>query len=313
MRAQPKGGYGTGPRAETGGHFEWKLDGKDISSILKSVEGGFPKQKIIDERIGSDAEHIKHGGTWEIDPITIDFGLAGAEHVLKWIQKSWQNDPSTCSGEIVHLNFNKRQTFVNEFSDAQILETTFPVLDGSSREGAYLKVKFLPQAVVLKQKAGPPVKLLTGIKQKQWLSSSFRLKLDNIGNLDKVNKIESFTIKQSVKPFYVGRDKFPTLIPTDIQYPNLSCTIAEAYAGDLLQWHESNVKGRSEKASQINGSIEFLNAAKNPVFALKLTNVGLASLNIVQSTANEEKIKRVKFELFVGQMDLDSGSRIGFE
>lgn len=303
----------TGPRAYAGGHFEMMIDGHKTTSFLKSVDGGYPKQKVIDHAIGSDGQRMKHGGTWEIDPVTIDFGLAGSQEVLKWIQGSWRNDWSTRNGEILHADFNLKQTFVQEFTDAQILETTFPVLDGSSNEGAYLKVKFLPQTVVLKQKPGAQVTAVGGTKQKQWLSSSFRLNLDGIRGVEKVAKIESFTIKQAVKPFYTGQDRFPQLIPAGIQYPNLVCTISEAYANDLLKWHLENSKGKSEKQGQIGGSLEFLNAAKKAIFKLNLSKVGLASYQILQSTANEAKLKRVKFELFVSEMDLDGDKGLGLE
>jgi hypothetical protein len=288
------------------------IDGHKATSFLKSVDGGFPKQKLVDEATGSESGRIKHGGTWDIDPITIDFGLAGANEVLKWIQGSWRHDWSTRNGEIVHADFNLKQTFIQEFTDAQILETTFPTLDGSSREGAYMKVKFLPQTVVLKQKAGAQVTAIGGVKQKQWLSSSFRLNLDGIPDVDKCNKIESFTIKQAVQKFYVGQDRFPQLIPAGIQYPNLVCNIAEAYAKDLLEWHRKNMSGKKEKESQIGGSLEFLNAAKKPIFRINLYEVGLVSYGVMQSTANEDKLKRVKFELFIGKMDLD-GKSIGLE
>ncbi|MGE0399295.1 MAG: hypothetical protein AB7T06_21465 [Kofleriaceae bacterium] len=303
----------SGPRAYAGGHFEMAIDGHKTTSFLKSIDGGYPKQKIIEETHGGEIEKVKHGGTWEVEPLTFDFGLAGSDEVLKWIQGSWRRDWGTRNGEVIHADFNMKQTFIQEFLEAQILETTFPELDGSSKQGAYLKVKFLPQTVILKQKAGAQLAPLGGIKQKQWLASSFRLNIDGIPDADKVNKIESFTIKQSVKPFYTGQDRFPQLVPTAIQYPNLVCTIAEAYAKDLLKWHVENSKGKAEKKSQVGGSLEFLNAAKKPIFRLNLYQLGLLDYKVMQSTANEDKLKRVRFELFVHKMDLDGAKGLGLE
>jgi T4-like virus tail tube protein gp19 len=300
-------------RAYAAGHFEMAIDGHKTTSFLKSVEGGYSKQQVIDEPTGTEAMRIKHGGVWDIDPITIDFGLAGANEVLKWIQGSWRHDWSTRNGEIIHADFNLKQTFVQEFSDAMILETTFPTLDGSSREGAYMKVKFQPEKIVLKQKAGTQVSGLSGNKQKSWAASSFKLTIDGLSDLDKVNKIESFTIKQGVKKFYVGQDRFPTLHPTKIEYPNLVCNIAEVYAKDLLKWHQELSKGKAEQKAQLTGSLEFLSPEKKPIFRLNLYEVGLASYQVLQSTANEDKIKRVKFELFVGKMDLDGAKGLGLE
>jgi hypothetical protein len=309
--ASKKQGYGPGPRAYPGGYFEMLLDGHKSASFLKSVDGGFATQQVIDNSGGSSTYHQKYGGPLDVEPMTIDFGLAGAFEILKWIQGSWRGDWSTRNGEIVHADFNLKQTFSHQFSDAMITETTFPALDGGSNEGAYAKVKIQPQTVVTEQKPGAQLRPNEGIKQKQWLSSSFRLNLEGISQLDKVNKIESFTIKQGVKKFWIGQDRFPTLHPTGITFPNLICTIGEAYAKDLWKWMDEVKKGKPE-AQQTTGSLEFLNGAKQTIFRLNLYEVGLKICSIVQSTANEAKIKRVKFELFIGKMDID-GKGLGLE
>ena len=235
----------TGLRPYTGGHFEMVLDGHKLASTFKSVEGGWPKQQVIDEPTGSELFHIKHGGIWDNDPITIDFGIAGSYEIFKWIQNSWRHEWQTRNGEIIHANFNKRQTFVQEFQDAHILETTFPTLDGQSRESSNIKVKFQPEKVVLKKldstSGGTQFPAVSAGKQKSWNASKFRLNLEGISNLDKVAKIDSFTIKQSVKKLYTGQDRFPELCPTKIEFPNLIGYIAESYSADLLKWHQENM------------------------------------------------------------------------
>ncbi|MFN0251842.1 MAG: phage tail protein [Kofleriaceae bacterium] len=303
----------TGLRPYSAGHFEILLDGHKTSSALKSVDGGWMKMQLIDEPTGSELNHVKHGGILDIDPVTIDFNMAGAYEILKWIQSSWRKEWSRRNGEIIHADFNKKQTFSQEFSDALITETTFPTLDGQSKEVPNMKVKFQPEKVVLTKKEGAQIKSNQGVKQKTWLASSFRLSIEGISNLDKVNKIEAFTIKQGVKKLYVGQDRFPTVEPTKIEYPNLVCTIAEAYGADLLKWHQDVMNGKKEAEGQLTGSLEFLNAAKESLFRLNLYEVGILSFSIVQATANEDKIKRVKFELFIGRMDLDGEKGLGLE
>ncbi len=300
-------------RPYSGGHFEMVLDGRGTSSTLKSVDGGWPKQQVIDEPTGSELFHIKHGGVWDNDPITIDFGIAGSYDIFKWIQGSWRHKSETRNGEILHANFNKKQTFVQEFQDAHILETTFPTLDGQSREPANIKVKFQPEKVVMKRAEGAQFSPVSARKQKSWVASKFRFSLEGISNLDKISKIESFTIKQGIKKLYTGQDRFPELVPTKIEFPNLVCHIAEAFSGDLLKWHQDNIKGRGEKDGQLSGALEFLTAAGDSLFKINLYEVGLVQYQILQATANEDKIKRVKFELFIGRMDLDGGKSKGFE
>ena len=48
------------------------------------------------------------------------------------------------------------------------------------------------------------------------------------------------------------------------------------------------------------------------LFRINLYEIGLGHCQIPQSTANADQIKRVKFELYVGRMDID-GKGMGFE
>src|SRR5262249_41577276 len=134
------------------------------------------------------------------------------------------------NGQISHADFNLQQTFEHEFYDALITETTFPALDGSSKEGGYLKCKIQPERVVTKIAPGPQLASDYSPKQKMWMPSAFRLTLDQIDNMQYTNKIESFTIKQGVKKLFTGADRFPQVEPTKIEFPNLSGTISLGYA-----------------------------------------------------------------------------------
>lgn len=303
------------PSAYASGHFELNIDGHKTTSFLKAVEGGNPKQGVVSEATGSELTQMKHGGVWEIDPITIDFGMSGAKEILKWIQGSWRKDWSTRNGEIIHADFDLKATFVQEFSDAVILETTFPTLDGSSREGAYMKVKFQPQNVLLKKENGARTSGIMSAKQKMWLCSQFALHLDGIEGLEHINKIDSFTIKQNVKKFYSGDpdEKFPQLIPTKLEFPNLVCYMAEGHAHKVLNWFNSNkgAKDMERKQQLQSGALEFNAPDGRVVFRINLYEVGLANYQVVSANANEDKIKRVKFELFVGRMDIDGDGALG--
>jgi hypothetical protein len=82
----------------------------------------------------------------------------------------------------------------------------------------------------------------------------------------------------------------------------------------LLKWVQDNAKGNAENKAQLTGSIEFLGPDRETVvFRLNLYEVGLVSYSLLPSTANEDKLKRAKFELFVGRMDLDGASLSGLE
>ena len=295
-------------RAYTAGHFELAIDGRTTTAYLKTIDGGFVKANVIEEPVGPSNERIKHTSTVDIDPLSIEFGLSGAQDVLKWIQDSWKREFTRCSGQVTHADFDYNSTFEHEFMNALITETTFPSLDGSSKEAAYLKIKLQPEHVKSRPvpSGGGKLKGSGGVKQKMWLPSSFRLNIDGIRCAQHVNKIESFTIKQGIKKQYIGTERYPQIEPTKIDFPNLSCTIALAFADELLKWYDSAiVKGVEDSTAQKTGSIEFLSPDRKTVlFEVKLFEMGLASLQVMQSTANSDQIKRVKFELYVGRMEL---------
>ena len=306
-------------KASTAGHFELVIDNgsgatKPTTAYLKSVDGGYVRAGLMDEPIGPENYRIKHTSVVSIEPFALEFGLSGANDVLKWIQQSWRKEWSRRNGEIRHGDFDFNQTFTHEFYDALITETTFPTLDGASKEAAYLKLKIQPERVVSKKQDGSALQAITGSKQKMWMPSGFRLTLDGIAGMEYTNKIDSFTIKQGVKTLYVGAERFPQIEPTKIEFPAISGTIALGYADALLAWYDKAVvAGAADPSQQRSGSLEFLAPDRSEVlFRINLYEVGIHHAQIPQSTANMDQIKRVKFELYVGRMDID-GKGMGME
>jgi hypothetical protein len=302
-------------RSYTSGHFELLIDGHASTAYLKSVDGGFAKAQLIDEPVGPQNERVKHTSVVDIDPFTIDFGISGANDILRWIQGSWNKKYGRRNGTVSHANFNLKKTFEHEFREALITETSFPALDGSSKEAAYMKIKIQPEYVKARKLAGTEMAQGNlGTKQKMWMASGFRLNIDGIDEMKYTNKVEAFTIKQGIKKLYTGQERFPQIEPTKIEFPNITGTIALEYADKLLKWHDDYVmKGQSDPKAQKTGSIEFLTPQRDKtIFSINMYEVGLQSVQVLASQANQDQIKRVKFELYVGRMDLD-GSYLGLE
>ena len=297
------------------GHFELRIDRQVSTAYLKAVDGGHIKTAVIDEPVGHENQRIKHTSVAEIEPFTIEFGLSGAKDVLKWIQASWRKEFARHSGQISHADFDLYETFRHEFFDALIAETTFPTLDGASKDPAYIKIKLQPERIITQKiQGGARVTSVGGQKQKLWTASSFRLTMDGIPEFKSVNKIESFTIKQGIKKLYTGEERFPEIEPTKIEFPHLSGTLALGYCDALLDWHEaSNRTGSSDPKVQKHGSLEFLGPDNDVLFRIELYEVGLHSFSVVASTANSDQIKRGKFELYVGRMDIDGKGILGLD
>ena len=296
-------------RSYTAGHFELQIDGHTSTAYVKSVEGGHAKSTAVTEPVGPAVGRIKHSGPMEIDPISLELGLAGSQDILKWVQDSWNRKYTRRNGQITHANFDLQPTFEHQFSNALITETTFPALDGASKEAGYLKIKLQPESVATSKTAGN-AKIGGGhnAKQKLWLTSAFRFNIDGLDEMKYVNKLDSFTIKQGIKPVNIGQTRWPEFEPTKLEYPTISGTISLEYADKLMEWHKAVVlDGKTDPEHQKHGSIEFLSPdRKSTIFTVEMFYIGISSLTVMPSRANSDQIKRVKFELYMENMKLDS-------
>ena len=306
-------------KSYSAGHFELEIDGHESTAFLKSIEGGWPKASIADEPMGGQLHRSKQVTLVEVDPISVEFGMTGANDLLQWIQGSWNRQWDRRNGQMTHADFNLHTTYEHEFYNALVAETTIPTLDAASKESGYIKCKIQPETVLVKTLPGTGARVngRMGLKTKQklWTPSAFRFNLDQLDDMQYTSKIESFTIKQGIKKLFTGADRFPAIEPTKIEFPNLTGTISLAYADKLLKWQDDYIrKGRKDHDQQKSGSIEFLSPDRSQtIFRINLFQVGLISAQIMPSQANQDAIKRVKFEMYVHRMELDGSGKLGFE
>jgi hypothetical protein len=296
-------------KSYTSGHFELEIDGHKSTAYLKSVDGGHLKANAVIEPIGGHNQQIKSVSTMDIEPFTIDFGISGSKDIFNWVRQSIDKKYVRRNGCITHANFDLQRTYEHEFFDALITEMTFPALDGAAKDTSYLKLKIQPERTA-ERKIPPGAKInpTGGVKQKLWTANSFRFTIDGVAGTEYSNKIEAFTIKQNIKKHYTGEDRFPRIEPTKFEYPHIVGTLGLDYADDLLKWHKDYLhKGMSEPAAQRSGAIEYLAPNKKDVlFRIDFFEAALHNLQVQQSQANQDAIKRVKFDLYVGRMQIDS-------
>jgi hypothetical protein len=300
------------------GFFFLELDGehKYGGSYLKEVHWGAVKGSVLAEPIGPDHTKFKHIGSFETEPIQFDIGMAESKPVLEWIKRSWSRDFSRLSGCISHLDFDCKTRHQQEFFEALILETTFPTLDGSSTESAYLTVKLLPEFLKDKDGDGQVLQPATTVDlqaatehQKKWVSSNFRLNIEGV-DCRYVNKVESFSVTQKVKPLLFGSSRMPEIEPTGIEFSEVSVTLALAHAQDFIDWHRTViVEGKKDINAEREGFLEYLAPNHEDVlFTVNFERMGIHSLDVEKGQANESSIKRVKVTMFVESMTLDYGS-----
>lgn len=310
-------------RSYAGGHFQLSIDGHESTAFVKSIDGGWQRAQVIDDPHGAHSDRVKHMGTVEIEPISVELGLSGAGGLLAWMQGSWNREWNRRNGEILHANFDLIETYQHEFFDALITEATLPACDASSKDSGFVKVKFQPERIKTRKLAdneaggGRRVAGFQGptVKQKMWTSSAFRFVIDGIDEMQFTSKIESFTIKQGIKKMYIGADRFPQIEPTNITFPNITGTIGLQHARGLMKWHQDYIqKGIQDVPQRKSGRLEYLSPDRSSVlFSVNMHELGISYVGVESSTANSENIKRVKFELFCPRMEMDGPNAKGFE
>jgi hypothetical protein len=301
-------------RSYTAGHFHLEIDGMPSSAYVKSFEGGWAKRNAVDEQVGANNLRIKHVTTAEIDPITLEVGMAQSDFLLQWIANSWKRSFARHDGQVVHADFNYRAQFTHEFKGALIEETAFPTLDAASKDLLYLKVKLRAETANYVLQSGEKI---TGTQKglaKLWSANAFRLRVDGL-DTSKVSKIDGFSVKQGIKQVSAGIDTMPQLEPTKIDFPDLKVHMSLHHAGPVLDWYKTVVvKGIADPDGTRNGAIEFLAPNRSDVlFAVDLYDVGIKAFSIPKTEANSGQVQRCSFDLFVGRMELSTTDRRGLE
>ena len=70
-----------------------------------------------------------------------------------------------------------------------------------------------------------------GVNQKKWLPSNFRMDIVGV-DCSHVSRIDSFTVKQTIRPLYTGMTRFPELEPTGVEFSNLTLYLSEEYGDE---------------------------------------------------------------------------------
>lgn len=289
-------------RSYTAGRFACDIDGQ-IVGFVKSVSGGNIKGEVATHQLGPENIQKKHLATIVHEPFTVEFGMGMSKGFYEWIAQSFRKSHITKNGSIIAADFDYYSQSIREFYNAQITEVTVPALDGSSKEPAYMTLKFEPERIRYLKGDGNQIQGQIGPSTKKWLCSNFRLELGDLP-CERVAKIDSFTWKQSVIKDEVGSFREPTKHPAKVEVPNLKLTISMADVEPWQAWHESFViQGACSEADEIDGSITFLGPDMSEELArIDLFHCGIISMQAAKSEANKEEVARFEVEMYVEEM-----------
>jgi len=291
-------------RSYVSGNFFFELN--DVKcGYLKSIDGGGISAEVINEPTGPTYFTKKHIGQPKYEDFTMQIGFSMTRAVYDWIAASWAMNYMRKDGLITALDYNMSPKSARRFARALITETTLPACDGASKEPAYMTVKFSPEEIRYEK---PGDKKFTGEygknEQKMWLPSNFRLAIDNL-DCKKVNKIDSFTVKQTAVTDDIGDARDMLKEPGKLEFPNLKISFAEVNAQNWIDWHEDFViRGNNDEGREKTGSLTLLSPNRSDeLCTVNFYNLGIFKITPDKSEANADQIKRVTAELYCERME----------
>jgi hypothetical protein len=295
-----------GGRTYTAGRFLLALDGV-ACGFVKGVEGGAIAAEVVKEAIGSTYYAQKHLGAIRFEELTLGIDLSLDQRVYQWLADTLAGKFVRRDGSIVALDNQLKPVSEREFVRSLLSEVTFPALDASSKEPAYLTIKLAPELTRSKAGSGASGKGVS-TKAKAWQSQNFKLEIDEL-DCTKVAKVDSFTITQKVATDQIGDARGRRKQPASLEVSNLRITLAESSAKTWTSWFDAFViKGNNSPEHERNGKLSFLAADRKTVLGeVSFFNLGIFRLEPEPRSAGVEQVARVHADLYCERMELKIG------
>jgi hypothetical protein len=288
-----------------------RLDGLPAAdlSFIQSSGGGTVFADVTSTTLAGDHFAHKQPGLPKNEDVIVRLGTSMSAALFEWIAGSWGPTPESRDGAILGCDHTFKIRRERQFHGALVAETTFPTLDGASKQSGSVTVRIRPAGLSPETDPGTPlvVPIGPGAKQKLWLASNFRLQ---IGGLDcsKVSRIEAFTVRRAIDTIASGSGGM-SLQAGMVDFPNLRITLSTASAATWAAWHQDFVvNGNNGPGAERAGSLSIL----APNLQSELVRIELLGLGIVRfAPETDEKggsvLSRMTAELYCEQMQLLPG------
>jgi len=227
-----------------------------MAGFVKEVSGGDAVADVVAEKLGSDHLTKKHLGPLKYEEVNFKCGTGMSSQLYEWIKTGFNQTSHSRGredGAILFADMDNTEVSRLTWTHGLISEFGMPALDASSKDSAMMTLKFHPETTRKTWGGGGKLSFpADAAKQKKWLPSNFRLRIDGCENgCVKVNKIEALTIKQKITENAIGEQRDYQKEPTSVEIPNLVITLAESHADDFYRWHENFViKGNNGETEE---------------------------------------------------------------
>jgi len=291
-----------------------------MAGWVKSIEGGNGTAEVVTEKIGADHLARKHLGPLKYEEISMTVGTGMSTGLYDWIKTGFNqtsNSRGREDGAVVHADYDSCEISRLNWTQGLITEFGMPALDAASKDAALMTVKFQPESTRKIIGGGGKLSFPSDAgKQKKWLPSNFRIRIDGCeAGCKVVSKIDALTIKQKTTDDGVGEQRETQKLPSYVEVPNLVLTLTEAFADEFYKWHEDFViKGNCGQEFEKGGTLEYLTANLQEVlFTLSFSQLGIFKISPDKVEAAGESVRRVKVEMYCEDISFsyNSGATFG--
>jgi hypothetical protein len=279
-----------------------ELRGK-LAGRLFDFSGG---QAVGMEHVGPRVVLQKHIAGLEFEDITVACGTGMSSDFYQWIGSAFNRDYNRRDGAVIFVQHGQPVKRY-EFSQALVTSVSMPALDRSSKNEAHMRVSFQPERSRSHEPGKTGVGVYTGVLQKAWHISDFRIQIDGLENECRhVTRIESLVVRQGTVAVSTGVTRDLSREPTKIEFPNLVVYLPGMYAGGIFKWLEDAVVRRGGQDMEKNGSIDFLAPGSSiSYFGLKLKQIGVKQ--VASPHGGPKSMAPVKVEMYCESMTFAAG------
>ncbi len=290
-------------RAYAAAHFALELDGKDGVGLFRSIEGGGVRADVMTYQNGANYDRWRQLGKPKFEDIKIQVGMAMSKPFYDWIEKFFEGNAERKTGAVVAADFYYKERARREFTNAMISEITFPKLDASDKNAAYMTVGISVEEMVFKKGTNEKLAQAAGFEhQKLWAACNFSLRLDGFESSTKrCSKIDTFSVKQKVIEHHVGGRRAPIKVPSPIDWPTISFYVPEADIAPLQKHHKQRVI-KGEVPGRLSGEIEAFDNERRSLLSLAFSGADILAITPDKSDATTEEIKTCKVEIYTESM-----------
>ncbi len=290
-------------RSYAAAHFALELDGKDSVGLFRSIEGGGVRADVMTYQMGPNYDRWRQLGKPKFEDIKLQVGMAMSEPFYAWISNFFSGKADRKTGAIVAADFYYKERARRDFSEAMIKELTFPKLDATDKNPAYMTVALSVEDIVFSKGTGKKIVMPLGFnKQKLWTAANFNFRLDGFECCRRVSKIDSFTVKQTIIEHNVGGMRGTTKTPSPIDFPNIAFYLPEADAHPLHDHAMKRIKG-GEVPGRLHGSLETYDHDHRTLCTLQFFGADIVSVTPDRSDSASEEIKMSKVEIYTEKME----------